>query len=214
MDPAYVYGVSRGLISVGVLDQRLGDGMVICACLPMTISSVTVMTKASKGDEGAAVFNCAFGNFLGVFVSPLLIFVFVGAKSGELDLGNVLYKLTLRVLAPVAVGQMLQKRSPTTVEFMKRNRKKVLKVQLYILLFIVYTVFCQTFASGTNGKVSEIFVMIALLFVIFCCLAVLSWASLKVFFNNQPKLRVMGLFGCTQKTVSWPPRHPFTNNQY
>jgi solute carrier family 10 (sodium/bile acid cotransporter), member 7 len=30
----------------------------------------------------------------------------------------------------------------------------------------------------------------------------LAWFSLKLLFRNEPKLRVMGLFGCTQKTVA------------
>ena len=31
---------------------------------------------------------------------------------------------------------------------------------------------------------------------------VLAWYMLKLFFPNDPKLRVMGLFGCTHKTVA------------
>jgi solute carrier family 10 (sodium/bile acid cotransporter), member 7 len=33
-------------------------------------------------------------------------------------------------------------------------------------------------------------------------LKALAWFSLKQLFKNEPKLRVMGLFGCTQKTVA------------
>ena len=137
IDSVYVYGLSRGLVSIGVLDSRLADGMTICSCLPMTISSVTVMTKASKGDEAAAVFNCAFGNVLGVFISPVLIFAYVGSKNGDLNLGQVLFKLAMRVVVPVILGQCLQKKSKFAVEFIAQNKRIVLKVQMYILLFIV-----------------------------------------------------------------------------
>lgn len=123
-------------MSIGILDPRLADGMVICACLPMTISSVTVMTKASNGDEAAAVFNCALGNVLGVFVSPVLIYAYVGS-NGELDLADVLFKLAMRVVLPVIVGQCIQKQSKRAVEFMTENKRTVLKVQMYTLLFIV-----------------------------------------------------------------------------
>ena len=65
-----------------------------------------------------------------------------------------------------------------------------------------YTVFCRTFASGGTAKISDIFIMILVLLILFCCLAVISWACLKLFFAKEPKLQVMGLFGCLQKTVS------------
>jgi len=30
----------------------------------------------------------------------------------------------------------------------------------------------------------------------------LAWFTLKLFFRNEPELRVMGLYGCTHKTVA------------
>jgi predicted Na+-dependent transporter len=39
-------------------------------------------------------------------------------------------------------------------------------------------------------------------FVSLTSLTVVAWFSLKLLFPNKPKLRVMGLFGCTHKTVA------------
>ena len=69
-------------------------------------------------------------------------------------------------------------------------------------MFIVYTVFCETFLSGTDATVGQIFLMIAMVFVVLIFLMIFAWYLLKLFFRNEPKLRVMGLFGCTQKTVA------------
>ncbi len=44
--------------------------------------------------------------------------------------------------------------------------------------------------------------MIAMVFLILILLMALAWYSLKLLFRDKPKLRVMGLFGCTQKTVA------------
>jgi solute carrier family 10 (sodium/bile acid cotransporter), member 7 len=198
----FVYIVSRGLIELGVLDRSLGDGMVMCACLPMTISSVSVMTQAAGGDEAAAVFNSAFGNFLGVFVSPLLIFGYLGV-AGDVELGGVMFKLALRVVLPVMVGQLLQRKSKFAVGLTRKYKRYFLKLQMYALLFLVYTVFCGYFSNGGYANhASDIFVMILVLFVLFCLLLLMSWMMLKIFFANQPQMRVMGLMGCVQKTVS------------
>ena len=129
---AFVYGVSRGL-GQGVVSKDLADGMVVCASLPMTVNMVLVLTKASGGEEASAIFNAAFGNMLGVFLSPVLILGYLGV-SGDIELGEVFYKLALRVLAPVCVGQLLQRYSKTVVAFVKKHKKKFKRLQMYLSL--------------------------------------------------------------------------------
>ncbi|EJK44311.1 hypothetical protein THAOC_37158, partial [Thalassiosira oceanica] len=68
-----VFGFSRLMLMAGALPQSLADGMTICACLPITVNMVLVLTKSAGGDEASAIFNAAFGNLTGVFLSPALI---------------------------------------------------------------------------------------------------------------------------------------------
>jgi sodium/bile acid cotransporter 7 len=56
-----VFAVSRLLIAAHMLDTNLADGMVICACLPMAINVVIVLSSLTGADEAAAVFNSAVG---------------------------------------------------------------------------------------------------------------------------------------------------------
>lgn len=47
--------------------------------------------------------------------------------------------------------------------------------------------------------------MAVVILFIFLCMAsckAFAWYMLKLLFKNEPKLRVMGLFGCTQKTIA------------
>ena len=74
----------------------------------MTINMVLVLTKSAGGNEAAAVFNAAFGNMIGVFLSPVLILGYIGV-TGQVDLASVFYKLGLRVVLPICVGQILAK---------------------------------------------------------------------------------------------------------
>jgi solute carrier family 10 (sodium/bile acid cotransporter), member 7 len=160
-----------------------------------------VLTKSSGGDEASAIFNAAFGNMLGVFLSPVLILGYLGV-TGDVKMAEVFLKLAARVVAPVIVGQVLQKTSQPVVEFVKKHKPRFKQAQQYCLVFIVYTVFCRTFAEESQSGIGDIFIMIALQFVLLCSLMVLAWYALKLFFHDEPKLRVMGLFGCTHKTVS------------
>ena len=195
-----VFGVSRFLISVGALARGLGDGMVIGTCVPMTINMVLVLTKSSGGDEASAVFNAAFGNLVGVFLTPVLILGYLGV-SGDIDLGSVFYKLGLRVVLPIAIGQVLQKFSKTVVNFVKKYKKYFKQAQEYCLVFIIYTVFCRTFLEGSEAKAADIFIMIAIQFVLLCSFMVLAWFLMKLLFRDQPKLRVMGFYGVSKYIV-------------
>jgi sodium/bile acid cotransporter 7 len=155
---SFVYALSRGLSHGNILSEDLADGMVVCASLPMTINMVLVLTKAADGEEAAAIFNAAAGNLVGVFLSPLLILGYLGV-TGDVDLFEIFYKLALRVVLPVALGQVLQKTSPAVVAFNKKHKPKFKKAQQYCLVFIVYTVFCRTFEDGSDSSIGDIFLM-------------------------------------------------------
>jgi len=193
-----VYGFSRFMVWTTALPQSLADGMVICASLPITVNMVLVLTKASNGEEASAIFNAAFGNLVGVFLSPALILMYLGVQ-GQIDLGNVFMKLGLKVVLPIAIGQVLQKFVPPAKEFVKKYKKYFKKAQEWCLVFIVYTVFCKTFASGSDTNVGDIFLMIALQFVMLTVVMSLAWILLRILFRNEPKLQAMGVFGCTHK---------------
>ncbi|KAL7574497.1 hypothetical protein ACA910_015858 [Epithemia clementina (nom. ined.)] len=198
---AGVYGGCWGLENAGVLSQDLADGMVVCACLPTTINMILVLSKAAGGDESLAIVNAAAGNMIGVFLSPVLILGYLGVK-GDVNLVSVFYKLALRVVLPVMVGQVIQKTMPRLMAYQKKHKKQFRKFQEYCLCFIVYTVFCRTFEDGTVSSIADIFVMIAFVFLFLLLFMILAWVSSGVFFRNHPEMRVVALFGCTQKTVS------------
>ena len=204
----FMFGVTRFIVYIGAISQSLADGMMICSCVPITVNMVLVLTKSSKGDEASAIFNAAFGNMLGVFVSPLLILMYLG-QNASVDLGTVFYKLCLRVVVPIIIGQIIHKYSMTIVNFVKENKKVFKKIQEYCLIFIVYTVFCRTFYqqrqennNANTTKVTDAIVMISFQFLILSSVMYIAWILLKILYPNQPTLRVMGLYGCTHKSVA------------
>ncbi|GKY93559.1 hypothetical protein MPSEU_000323300 [Mayamaea pseudoterrestris] len=198
---AFVFGVSRGLAKAGILSQDLADGLVICACLPMAINMVIVFTRAGNGDEAASIFNASFANLIGALVSPALILAYLGTQ-GNIDLLDVFYKLALRLLLPIAIGQIVRNVFKSVREFVTKYKWYIGKTQQYCLIFIIYTTFCKTFIKGLGASIGSIFILIAFEFLMLAGLMATAWYSLKLLFKDKPKLRVMGLFGCTQKTVA------------
>jgi len=198
---AIVFAFSRLLKATNVLNEALADGMVICACLPMAINVVIVLTASAGGDEAAAVFNATFGNIIGIFLSPVLILLYLGT-TGDISLGDVFYKLTLRVIVPLIVGQVVQKVFKQVRDFFVKHKRRFKKLQEYCLVFIVYTVFCRTFEEDVGAGIGDTFLMILFQFLILILLMGVAWISLRFLFHDEPELIVMGLFGCVQKTVA------------
>ena len=75
--PVVVFAGSRLLMWSGILIKDMCDGMVVTACLPMTINMVLVLTASSGGNEACALLNATAGNFMGVFLTPAYLLLFL-----------------------------------------------------------------------------------------------------------------------------------------
>jgi solute carrier family 10 (sodium/bile acid cotransporter), member 7 len=212
---ALAFGVTHLLLRWHWLQNpALADGMLICACLPMAINAVLVISQACQGDEASSLFNVAFGNLMGVFISPFLILFYLGVQ-GTMHPLHMFGEISLRVLLPVAIGQVLQR-------FLLHQHKYDIcqwnsafkRVQQYSLVFIVYTVFCRTFAesnalAGNPDAASSLLISSSDIMVITICEALITLVGMVIFwyilqwsFPNQPKLLAFGIIGGTFKTIA------------
>jgi len=198
---AIVYGIAKGLLKVGGLSVELADGLIICACLPTSVSLVMTLTVSSHGDEAAAVFHSAFGNVIGVFMTPVLVLWYLGAQ-GDVDMLTVVWKLIVRVCVPIFVGQIIRNFCPPVKPFLTRHRRTFAKLSEWALVFIVYTVFCKTFIADRDTSISQIMIMVGVVFGCLILIMILCWALLLILFRDKPKLQAMGIFGCTHKTIA------------
>jgi solute carrier family 10 (sodium/bile acid cotransporter), member 7 len=132
-----VFGVSRALAGSGALPQALADGLAITGCLPMSINAVIILTQAAGGDEAAAIFHTAFSNMTGIFLSPVLIVLYLPSITVDVDLIKIFKELTLKVIVPLLGGQALHLASKTLRDFYSAHKKAFMKLQEYCLIFIV-----------------------------------------------------------------------------
>jgi len=196
-----VYCMTIAMRYINIIPKSLTDGMILCACMPITVSMVIVLTISAKGDEAVAILLAAVGSLMGLFISPALVLLYIGVQP-DIALPTVILKLILRVLVPLLFGQFLQHYSAHVVTSVERNRNRFKSCQEWALVFIVYTVFCKTFSTPLDvGLVDVLWV------VLFQCTALLvsmmlAWLALKLLFRDEPRLRVVGLFGCTQKSIA------------
>jgi sodium/bile acid cotransporter 7 len=168
----------------------------------MAISMVAVLTRAAGGDDASAIFHEALGNLLGIFLSPALILGYLGV-AGSVDMVEVFYRLIVRVVVPVFLGQGLKRCSPAVVAFSDKHEYRFTQIKQYTLLFIIYTVFCGTFADDSkDASLGDIFLMVAIILGTLILLMLLSWTTFRIFFRDSTKLRVTALFATTEKTIA------------
>ncbi|KAL7561404.1 hypothetical protein ACA910_020828 [Epithemia clementina (nom. ined.)] len=142
-----------------------------------------VLTDAAGGDDPLAVINAAAGNMIGVFLSPVLILGYVGV-TGDTQVTDVFYELTLKVILPVVVGQIVQKPMPQAIALFNKYKEYVKKAQEYALVFIVYTVFCKTFSKDAVSSFGEIFLMIAFVFLFLIFVMTVAWFTMRLLFRD------------------------------
>lgn len=132
-----VYGVSRALAVSGALPQVLADGLAITGCLPMSINAVIILTQAANGDEAAAIFHTAFSNMTGIFLSPVLIVLYLPSITVDVDLIKIFKELTLKVIVPLIGGQLVRLAFRPLRIFYSNHKKAFMKLQEYCLIFII-----------------------------------------------------------------------------
>jgi solute carrier family 10 (sodium/bile acid cotransporter), member 7 len=182
-----------------ILPSVIGDGILILSCLPTTINMCLILTSAAGGNVAAALCTAVISNMLGIFITPALIFGFFGASSMSLPFGDMVVKLSNKVLLPVAIGQLfratpLKKISKTVA---------VKRLQEVVLLSIIWNAFCNAFSTEVAGLSMRHGIYLAML------LPSVHLASLGILFTIVSRLGfrrmdvVAAVFCGSQKTVAF-----------
>lgn len=152
-------------------------GAFYVAALPSTVSSSVVMVSIAGGNLPAAIFNASISSLIGVFLTPLWMGLFLSTGSGEYDLGGVILKLTMQVIVPVALGMLLNRRLGA---FAERNKQTLRQFDQAVILLIVYTSFCESFARRLFASLTIIDLltlgaaMLGLFFLVYALILLIS----------------------------------------
>ena len=160
------------LLSFGrLINEWLLKGLLVVGCMPPPVSSAVILTKAVGGNEAAAIFNSAFGSFLGIFVTPVLLLVLLGSSS-TVPFMSIVVKLSMTVICPLLLGQFVR---GYIKDWMEKTKPPFGTLGRCVLLLIIYTTFCDTF-SHKNVDVDSVSLLFVVMFIAIlqCCLLLLS----------------------------------------
>ncbi|KAE8395769.1 putative sodium bile acid cotransporter [Aspergillus alliaceus] len=165
--PAVVLAVVHAILAGdphGHIDRAVLAGYILTACIPTTIASNVVMTRAAGGDDAAALVEVLIANFLGPFITAAWTVTllpdtaeFEPWRDGGGDLSDmysgVFKQLGLSVLLPLVVGQLVRWTWPDqTARVLQKYH--IPKIGTVCLLLLVWSTFSSCFATGALQTLS------------------------------------------------------------
>ena len=135
-----------------ILPGTLTAGLLFLCCLPSTVQSSIAFTSVARGNVAAAVCAASASNLLGIFLSPILVAVTLGAQGGRFSFGEV-QSIVLQLLAPFIAGQLARRWIAGWIE---RHAKLVGPVDRGSILLVVYGAFSAAVTQGLWRQVSAL----------------------------------------------------------
>jgi solute carrier family 10 (sodium/bile acid cotransporter), member 7 len=126
----------------------LRDGFLYLCVLPSTVSTSVVLTSVARGNTPGAIFNAGLSNILGVMLTPVLVRFLMQASGQAASFGPLLLKITSLTLVPFIVGMACRM---ALRKWADQNRRLLNLLSNGVILFIVYTAFCDS----VEGRVWE-----------------------------------------------------------
>lgn len=207
-----VYLLFPGLTALWlILGEALGmhpdlqAGFWYLALLPTTISSAIALTAVAGGTVSAALFNCTLSSFLAVLWVPGFSVLLLGTDGanggGGVDLvGPMLVRVSLAILLPLALGQVLRRWLSPLFE---PRKKLIRRTNTGVILFLVWSAFAQGFLEQVWTRVGggDWALLAAGVIVLLASISFLAWAG-SGWLRLEPALRKVALFCGSQKSLA------------
>lgn len=201
--PIVTYTIVK-LMSITGLDRGLLDGLIILACVPISMTSNVVVTVQANGNEAAALFNSAIGISIGTAVSPLFLYLFSQIDIFEqVPILIVLLQLLETIILPLAAGQIIRllyiRRFKTENAIIGAIANMISAIMFTFIIFIIFTNVFSANISINVFSLASIFLLVV--FIHFLMLGLVFLLTIPRFFGFSRADRIAALFCGTQKTL-------------
>jgi sodium/bile acid cotransporter 7 len=193
-------GLGLMFLTKGWLSDDLRLGLFFLCALPSTVSSSIALTAAAGGNVPSAVFNATLSSLLGIFLTPLWIKLVWHGSGASMPLGAIVLDLTLWLVLPLVVGQILRK---WLAAWAKRNKSWIGVVDRLTILLLIYTSFCDSFVFGVwtkHGYIAVVASAVISVVLFYFVLYLLGFASDRLRFNRED--RIAALFCGSKKSMA------------
>lgn len=190
------------LIPFRLLQDQLTTGIFMMACLPITTSSCVILTKMAKGDDHSSLFNALISNLLGILITPLILSDFFNLEDSTALVKplTIIGKLSLITFFPMVLGYYIRLNVSADHRYFEERVNIISEI---LLLYVVYSAFCDTFLRAQNLSSPGLQIGILTLVLAFLHFSILlSGAWLSQMFDFSLSEQKVILFTVPQKTVA------------
>lgn len=192
-----ILGLLAKPVLLPMLGQELYWGFLFMCFLPSTVQSSIAFTSVAKGNVASAVCSASFSNIIGMFITPVLVSVFILGKSEHgFDPTSSIIQITLLLLLPFILGQLFR---PLVYPHMIKVPRLVKSFDQGSILMVVYGAFSSAVVAGLWNEVSwqTLLLLVLVCSVFLTVIMLLAYYLPKVFgFNRKDQIAI---FFCSSK---------------
>jgi sodium/bile acid cotransporter 7 len=184
-------GLALKPVAMALLTPELYLGILFLCALPSTVQSSIAFTAMARGNVAAAVCSASASNFIGIFLTPVLVSMLVvrGAAGGSAF--DSILAIVEQLLLPFLAGQFLRPRIGAWVD----RHKPVLRwVDQGSILLVVYGAFSESVMEGLWHKLTvPTLVSLAAISSLMLAIALLlaTFVSRRLGFNKEDEIVIV-----------------------
>ena len=185
-------GLAIKPLALGLLTPDLYLGILFLCVLPSTVQSSIAFTAMARGNVAAAVCSASASNFLGIFLTPLLVGALIVQGAGDAGFGwSQVLSIVEQLLLPFLAGQLLR---PWIGAFIDRHKPVLRYVDQGSILLVVYTAFSESVTEGlwqhvSGATLAALLGICALMLAI--ALGLATWTSRRLGFSKEDEITIV-----------------------
>jgi sodium/bile acid cotransporter 7 len=198
-------GLALVWLATGWVNPLLLSGLLYLTLLPSTVQSSIAFTAMARGNVAAAVCSASLSNLAGIFLTPLLVTLFMQVQGGTT--GSAWHSagsIALQLLAPFLAGHFLR---PWIGGFIDRNKAILQPVDRGSILLVVYSAFSAAVVNGIWTRVhgSDLLTLLVLSMVILAIVMAVNVLSARLMSLPREDAIVLLFCGSKKSLVSGVP---------
>jgi sodium/bile acid cotransporter 7 len=198
-----VIGLGIAAVAYGLVSPALLSGILFLCFLPSTVQSSIAFTAIAGGNVPAAICSATLSNLLGVFITPVLVQLFLGTTGNGLS-WSVVQTIILQLLLPFFLGHLSR---PWTAAFIGRHKTMTTLIDRGSILIVVYVAFSAAVVEGLWHALSlgDLAVTVAIAAVILTAVLTITTQGARLLGFSRPDEIAMVFCGSKKSLASGVP---------
>jgi sodium/bile acid cotransporter 7 len=178
-------------LALTLLTPELYLGILFLCALPSTFQSSIAFTALARGNVAAAVCSASASNFVGIFLTPVLVGALVMHGAGGQSSFDSIVAFAEQLLLPFIAGQVTRR---WIGDWVDRNKAMLRNVDQGSILLVVYAAFSEAVGQGLWQKLTPAaFFNLGVVSCVLLALAMLitAFVSRRLGFSREDQIAIV-----------------------